>query len=365
MPAKRVKFDGEALRLGDAVGEYVAFIGTTLKPSTVENKVLALRKMTRVVGGQSWTHEVSPQDISKVWNLATTTRNQNSLIVDHQAIKHFFIWCTTMGYWIGANPIGHIKAPKPVKRNHRYVAAEKFPALITSCVSPRDRLYVANGLYSLCRKVELYTWTWADIDRDAGEIMITRHKTGEDDVLAIGQEMEYELDYYEDWYRWITDTPKFQPLNPGWYVTPKFTRPFFTASGLVKGNIRPTELMGRQDGGLIVQKALKSIDFPLRNATTGLSTREGAHTLRRSGARAMYDALVAAEDVQALRKVQLQLGHKHQWQTLDYIGADPDKKARNDTLRGQVMYPQAQAAREELEESLAGRRSYGHLRSVG
>lgn len=366
MATKKVRFDGEAKRLAESVPEYVRCLSDQYKAATVENKEISLRKMLRTLGVDRWTHEVSPQDMTKVWNVCGSTRGNNSLIIDHQSFKHFFSWCEDMGYRVGVSPMKHIRAPKPTKKERRRVPADQFPALISSCVSPRDRMYVATGLYSLCRKVEMYTIKWGDVDRDAGEIIITRHKTGEDDVLAIGDEMEHELDYYEDWYRWITDTPKFQQLNPSWFVTPSFTRPSYTSSGIVKGTMRPAQLMIEQSGGIIVNKALRAIGFPTRDLLTDKSNREGAHTLRRSAARALYDAFVAAGDVEAVRKVQQQLGHKHQWQTLDYIGAQPDRIKRNNAIRGKVMYPQAVAAREELEASLTGRRpqAHGHLRVV-
>ena len=366
----RRKWDGRRSALGPAVKEYVAFLSDNFAVSTVENKQIALRKLVRILGEDRWVDEVETWDMTAVWLECGKTRSDNSRIIDHQAYKHFFEWCADMQYRPNlVSPMKHIKAPKPFYRERNRVPVEQFEALKTACISPRDRMYVAAGLYMLCRKVELSSIPWGDVDREAGEIIITRFKTKKPDVLAISDELEQELEYYEDWYRFVTDTPKYAQLERHWVLTPRFTRPQFMGGRKhSRGFIRPDMVMDKQTGGDICQRALTAIGFPTRELVRGpggewldKSLREGAHTLRRSGARALYDALVAAGYVDAMRKVQQQLGHDTLEQTEKYIGASPDREARNEAIRGKVMYPKAAAIKIANDQET---KTYGHLRVV-
>lgn len=368
----RKKWDGRRAQLRPAVLEYTAFLKDNYAVSTVENKTIALRKMVKVLGGGRWVDEVEPWDMTAVWLECGKTRGDNARIIDHQAYKHFFKWCAQMQYRSNnVELMEHIKAPKPFYKERKRVPVEQFEDLKSACITPRDRMYISTGLYMLCRKVELSSIPWGDVDRENGEIVITRFKTKKPDVLAISDELEQELEYYEDWYKFVTDTPKFTPLQPHWVLTPRFTRPQFQGGQKwCRGLIRPDMVMDKQTGGEIAQRALNAIGFPTRELVRGpggewtdKSLREGAHTLRRSGARALYDALVEAGFVDAMRKVQQQLGHQTLQQTEAYIGASPDREARNKAIRGKVMYPKAAAIKAARNDE-AGK-SYGHLRVVG
>lgn len=345
---RAAKWDGEWVKLADAVSEYKIYLADNKAPSTVENKMIALRKMVKTLGAAKWTHEVDFADMTQVWMVCGKTRSNNSRIIDHQAFKHFFTWCENMKYREHfGNPMKSINCPKPHYRERNRVPVEQFEDLKKATVTPRDRMYVSNLLYMLCRKVELYHIRWADVNREAGEIYFVRHKTGDDERLAISDELEQELEYYEDWYRWTMDIPKGKDLNPAWFLTPRFTRPQFIGSGKwVRGLIRPDVQMGKQDGARIVVAALDVIGFPTRDLVTDVSLQEGAHTLRRSGARALFDAEVEAGNAKAMRHVQLTLGHKTMQQTENYIGAQPDRMERNAKIRGQVMYPKARAIKD-------------------
>lgn len=85
---------------------------------------------------------------------------------------------------------------------------------------------------------------------------------------------------------------------------------------------------------ITVQRVLKRAGYP--------HFKEGQHTLRRSGARAYFDALVEQGYDGALRRVQSMLGHAHANMTERYLGIDLDRKKRNDDLRGVSMFPSLQ-----------------------
>lgn len=72
---------------------------------------------------------------------------------------------------------------------------------------------------------------------------------------------------------------------------------------------------------------------------SGSSLSEGVHTLRRSGARALYDRLVSEGYDGAMRTVQSMLHHSSIQTTEHYLGIHLDKKRRDDVVRGKHLFP--------------------------
>lgn len=358
-------WSGYRRRLGEAVSEYIEFLKADGKAfSTIDGRKIALNRMLKVLGSDIYVHSLEPQHMTRVWTETKKNRSANTTTIDYQAYKLFIAWCEDYKYRARfESPLKHISRPVPFYPERRRVPQEKFPELLTAAsTNPRDRMFVACGLYILGRKVEMSHIQWGDIDRTAGEIILTRFKTKDDDILPISTELEAELDYYEDWYRWVTDTGKNQQLNPSWYLCAAKTRPQWIGPDWSGGFLRPDRLIDKQSGTDLVKKALGAIGFELRNPLDGKSRFEGAHTLRRSGARALYDTLVTMGHDGALRVVMAMLGHSSILQTEKYIGLSLDKKARNDLLRGHVMYPKAAEAKNEFVRKLGTQ--YGHLRVV-
>lgn len=358
-------WSGYRRRLGEAVPEYIEFLKADGKAfSTIDGRKIALNRMLRVLGTEMYVHSLEPHHMTKVWTETKKDRSANSCAIDYQAYKLWIAWCEDYKYRARfESPLKHIARPVTFYPERRRVPAEKFPELLTAASPfPRDRMFVACGLYILGRKVEMSHIQWGDIDRNAGEIILTRFKTKEDDILPISSELEAELDYYEDWYRFVTDTPMNQQLKPNWYLCAASTRPQWIGPEWSRGFLRPDILIDKQSGTDLVKKALTGIGFELRNPKTGKSMFEGAHTLRRSGARALYDTLVAMGHDGALRVVMAMLGHSSIMQTERYIGLSLDKKLRNDLLRGKVMYPKAAEAKPAFVRKLNQR--YGGLRIV-
>ena len=65
----------------------------------------------------------------------------------------------------------------------------------------------------------------------------------------------------------------------------------------------------------------------------------GEHTLRSSGARALFQRLREEGYDGALRRVSAMLGHKSVLMTERYLGLQLEKTQRNELLAGQVMFP--------------------------
>lgn len=372
------EWHGYRRRIREAVREYLDYNRANgLAEGTIGTRRTAFNKMEEVLG-DIYVHSIEPQMMTRVWTRCGRDRSQNALRVDYQTFKGFFEWCEDMKYRQRfESPFRHIKRPKTIKKERNRVPEEQFQDLMGAAQEYDGlwaRMFVAKGLYILGRKVEMNHIQIGDINRDEG-IRLFRSKTGDGDRMPIADEFQEELDEYFEWYRWITDTKK---LDPSWYLVPRFTRPTFVPGSnkeMHRGFIRPDVMLAQDAGTRITKIALEAIGFPLRDAETGRSNNEGAHTLRRSGARALYNNLVEMGHDGAMRTVQQMLGHVKMSQTEEYIGLTLDRKIRNDLIHGKVMYRKAQknpVAEQPApivlptadETAIVTGKSYGHLRVV-
>ena len=88
----------------------------------------------------------------------------------------------------------------------------------------------------------------------------------------------------------------------------------------------------------IAQRALVGIGFDTHDEH-GVTAREGMHTLRRSGARALFNELVLEGYDGALRTVQSYLHHSSSTMTERYLGLAEDRHRRNKEFVGRNLYP--------------------------
>lgn len=89
--------------------------------------------------------------------------------------------------------------------------------------------------------------------------------------------------------------------------------------------------------GKIASRVLAESGFPMTDSG-GKTKMEGAHTIRRSGARALFDRLSEEGYDRALRLVQQTLHHSSMEMTERYIGISADRKTRDEILKGRPMY---------------------------
>jgi integrase len=86
-----------------------------------------------------------------------------------------------------------------------------------------------------------------------------------------------------------------------------------------------------------VQRTLEAAGYQIKDEN-GRSNYEGSHTLRRSGARALYDRLLDDGHDGAIRVVQAMLHHSSVIQTEHYLGMKLDQARRDKLLKGQRMF---------------------------
>lgn len=247
-------------------------------------------------------------------------------------LKAFFKWCQVRGYMARSNdPLEGVRKRKVANQDWLIIPPEDWDTVLNAAKDPRDRVIVALGLYLFTRVSETSQLRWSDLNFNTKTVSVFRKKTTQHDDLPMCEELEYELRRWRLAYGEIMgEVPK-----PGWFVVPPYTAPRFR---------------GRENGKPIFQEAttlqptkrLKDvtarIKIVLKSAEYQDLSGEGGHTLRRSGARALYEELSERGHDRAIRLCQAMLGHASIQNTEIYLGLDLDRKTRNDLLAGKRMF---------------------------
>jgi integrase len=214
----------------------------------------------------------------------------------------------------------------PDKKRTR-IPVQSWPALFEAAESPHERLVLATGLYLFLRVSEMAALRVRHVDLQNGLLEVWRQKTQESDTMPIAAELSPHL---RDHLRWMTERG-FR--DPDHFLLPRFTKSYQQVNGRFAPGL----------SGLDPTKPATHLhrfaQRPTERAGLPLLEGEGAHALRRSGARAYFDALVADGYDGALRRVQTMLGHKNSLMTEVYLGLDLDRQTRNSDLAGKPMFP--------------------------
>lgn len=300
--------------------------------STVRANRLTLDALRRVTGDVD-TAKVEPRHVDQFFvanaHWAPGTRNQRLV-----GLVSFFRWCRFMRFMPrDSDPTFGWKPLKAASAEKLRIPVHEFGRLIDACENPHEDIIVATGLYLFLRGSEQRYLRIGHVSLDRNEIEVYRVKTRERDVMPISLELEEHLRGY---LRWLAE----QGISgPDHYLIPSRFHAEARAGhkGLVKGSggLNPAKPFCRPHEH--VQRVMARVGYP----TDG----EGEHTLRRSGARAYFDSLVAQGYDGALRRVQSMLGHKTSMMTERYLGLDLDRHKRNEDLRGRPMFPALRDAR--------------------
>lgn len=338
-------------RVNEAVEDYLRHRRSQkLKVGTTTNDKVTLTAFLRVVPSNIFCENVNGGHMDALFEKLAETRSARTLNNDHFVMCNFFKWCRgSKRMPIGLDPMfGRVPPPFTVdERNRLHVS--KFPVLLDAAEHPRDRMLLAAGLYLLARANEITAIRYCDIDFQSRKILVhlsKKRKKGAPgtDLMPITREMKDEL------HRYINYVQEEQGclIQPTWFLVPPFYRPRFTnkrdgqfVRGAYDQTLKRTNPAKHWDQGYsqVASAALARIGYPIVDPLTGKSLMEGMHTLRRSGARARYDAIRPYKP-DALRQIQLLLHHEHLSQTEAYIGAYVDLEERNEALMDEYMYPQ-------------------------
>lgn len=294
----------------------------------------------------------------------------NSVNLHLDAVSVFIKWAHTRGYLPrGSNPMVNVRRHKPDPDPRQIVEPEDFHRLldaahlietdafgrpvlsehggqtITVHGNAHDRIIVALGLFLFLRQGEIRTLTVGGVNLDRGEMRVRSHKGKMWDVMPIDRYLAAELRRWLTWYA-IDVAIEHGSMQPGWLLVPRRKAPILRQH---YGTGRGGQVVQRPLGNTIptlptaaphrnVQRTLERFGVPIRD-DDGKSLLEGVHTLRRSGARALFNHLTEQKGYDgALRQVASMLHHKSTATTERYLQISVDVKMRNDLIRGEDMF---------------------------
>lgn len=332
----------EKIRLAEATDRFLVSLEAQGRAkNTRRNYEGVLRRFLRI-NGDLFVVNLDGRHIDQHFIAAKATRDLASLGIDHACLARFFGWLVQNRHISRfSNPMEGRKAPPAGRKERNRVTVKDFARLLDAAGEhhPRDRMVVALGLYLFLRPSEIVTLRIGDVSLDAGDVRIFRHKTRQADVLAISADLDREL---RAWYTYYSQQQG--RLDPRWFLVPsKKSKPMTRdprTGWLVVAEAQPVLLNPDRPISRIheiAQRAFEAIGYPTRDEN-GKPLNEGMHTLRRSAARARFDALETRGYDGAVRHVQTWLGHATMAQTEHYLGLQLDRVKRNELVRGKPMF---------------------------
>ena len=328
------------MKLSDAIEAFLSWRSSRgIAASTMRSEGRNLRYLLADIGNLHVSN-IEPRHLDVFWrNHMNWQPSTCNLARNHLSV--FFQWCEVRGYRPrGSSPLEGTKARKVPQRERLIIPAHEFPTLLDGAPTMRDRILVALGLYLFTRVSETSAIRWQDLNFDdvrrgtdewKPTVSVYRTKTQQADVLPMCEELYQELVRWRLRYGELTG----EPPRPHWYVCPPYQPAEMTG---VKGQ-RTLVRTNRQV--LLPERQLSAATRQIRDVlkTLGYDMRqEGGHTLRRSGATALYHELSAVGHDRAVRVVQAMLGHSSVQTTEVYLSLDLERKARNELLAGRKMF---------------------------
>lgn len=326
--------------LSDAIDDYFALRRSTdIAGNTIANEKGVLRRLL-AVNGNIWVHQINEQHVTRYFEDASKTRQPTTLQLDHTVLVQFFDWARkTKRLPLDVDPMVGRRRPKKRHKERDRIHVSRFSHLldVAEAQDPRNRAVIAVLLYTLIRDQEAADLRVGDVDLSAGYIHVRITKSYKEDLMPICSEFDAEL------RRWLSTyaAETRRPLQSSDYLLPRRQ-----SAGLVKDD-RNDRIIGHEmfydpsrpiaRVGRVASAVLKDFGWEMKDHR-GKSKMEGAHTIRRSGARALFDRLAANGYDHSLRIVQSMLHHSSVSITEHYIGATVDRRSRDDILKGRPMY---------------------------
>lgn len=249
-------------------------------------------------------------------------------------IKPFCRWLQSRGYTQVDLTLGvpRMREPRVIRLR---LSAEQVRQLLDRAACPRDRALIAVGYFTMLRASEIRTLRIQDVNLDTDTLFVHITKTKTEDKFPISPEFHTELERWLNHYRRDLLSSYGRMLAPSDFLIPSYNHHQFdvgfrTLNGRPVPRSKPPSLNPSRSvrhPHLIVKAGLRSIGVP--------DHREGIHTLRRTAARHLFDALLETTGKYdgALRIVQATLHHASSQQTEIYLGLSSELKARDEFLR--------------------------------
>lgn len=332
----------KSVLLSDAIDEYLGLLTLAQTKGTVAGNRTTLKALLREVGN-IYTKNLDPRHGDKMLAVFSETRGPGAIQTAFSHLRGFSSFLRQRLYLaFNHEPFGN-RLPARVEQQKLQIPETQFSELLDAAVHPVERMVIAMGLFLFLRQSEIKLVRLQDVDLEAGRIEVTVVKSKIVDSMPISEELDREIRRWMLWYEQNTprDLRPTDHLCSGRTAARFFGHPTGEYGSNWAIHLRPEKPINRPER--YIHKALEILGYATRD-TDGKSLSEGVHTLRRSGARALYDKLIGEGYDGAIRTVQAMLHHKSVQTTEIYLGINLDKKRRDDLIRGRSMYGAVEAA---------------------
>lgn len=321
-------------RITPTVTEAVAEFQETREPkvaaTTHANDWSILRAFVRAMGPNKQVHTLTQRQV-EIWFAAEAKRQRASSYNKVRTRIKGFVGFTVRRGWVTVDLMGEVGTLKVVKETRLQLTAYELLDLPNHTNNERDRAFLTLACNTALRANELCSLRVGDVDLSSGWLDTHITKSAIEDRMPISSELDAALRI------WLQEYEKDAgELQPDWYLFPR-REP--GAGRYIRGESLGTQYVGHVYGSLIPNEPLMNAAEVAKRAMRSQGhrvdgKREGCHTIRRSVARAYFDARAAAGYDGALRETAALLHHKHSHTTEDYLGLSTEKLGRDKALRG-------------------------------
>lgn len=236
------------------------------------------------------------------------------------------------------NPMAGRRYRTVVPRHHDLIPLSQFHQVLDLAGErhPRDRAFVALGLFTMLRVSEIRSLRVRDLDLELNTLNAVVHKTNDRDQMRVAPELRSEMRAWLTYY-----TEECGPLNGDWFLLPSRRSMGYGMGPSGKKERKPDSLWPTRPANhlnRIIHPVLTEMGWQVHGKHLG------AHTLRRSAARALYEELAAEGVDDALRQTSAWLHHKSVTMTERYLGLTGDRERRNRRYVDAPMYPSLQGS---------------------
>jgi integrase len=273
--------------------------------------------------------------------LALTGGEQGNRNNRLDAVRQFFTWaesCKMLRPGLRADDVFNgYKARKAERKPKYYIPSADFPRAldIAGARDRKDRAVIAFLLGTLARDGEAAAVQLKHLDLSELSVQLYRTKRKRWTTTGVNPDLADEMQSWGDRYAHEFGYVGFQAMraaHPDWYLLPPRTA---KNMGFKLDPTRPPTTLPRVVKRVLTGLGVVGTEHSEHTEHVG----EGVHTIRRSGARSLYEfLLLTVGHDSSLAFVQAMLDHQTPEITVKYIGVDWHKDQLNRWLRGNRMY---------------------------
>jgi integrase len=273
-----------------------------------------------------YLHTITPGDMDEYcYGPSGIRRNIEAISFNRyrSVLKVFFDYALMMR-WVDKNPMDGISRARPdAPRQRLYLNAGELLTLLDYTGNPIERVACSIGMNTGLRGNDIRHLTIFDASLASGVIQTEIRKTRKLDIKPITMELHWELVKWLNTYAELMGLDGRDQLPSDWLLVPSYRNP--APRGETTITPRPTKV--HTNPWRMVQRPLAKMGYPTKG--------EGFHTLRRSSARALFEALRDAGEGRdhALMVVKEFLNHSSVTQTEHYLGLSQERAIRDAILK--------------------------------